>query len=141
MLDPRDPAAVGAFIRACGLAVVSTVNHSRRPEAALVGVAALEDGTLIFDTRRDSRKLDNLRLAPHVALVVGWSDGVSLQIEGPAEIESGTQRDHYGRAYENQLPGSRALDDAFAVVTVRPAWVRVYDATTDPPLMDEAWWR
>ena len=119
---------------------MATVNPLRAPEAALVGVAALDDGTLIFNTRRDSRKLDNLRLAYRVALVVGWADGVTLQIEGAAEIADDEAREHYGRVYEEQRPGSRALHEDFVVVSVKPAWVRVYDTATDPPAVEEASW-
>ena len=109
VIDSRDPAAVAAFVRACGLAVVATSDAGQRPEAALVGVAALDDGTLIFDTRRESRKVANLHDNACVAVVVGWNDGISLQFEGAAEITSGAVREGYGRAYNEQLPGSRAL--------------------------------
>ena len=140
MIDPGDPAAVAAFVRGCGLAVVATSDPGRRPEAALVGIAALDDGTLIFDTERDTRKVANLLQNPCVAVVVGWNDGISLQIEGVAEVTVGDARQQYGSAYNQQLPGSRALDPEFDVVAIRPTWVRVYDTTTRPPRVQESAW-
>lgn len=140
LVDPRDPASVGAFVRSCGLAVVATIDPAQRPEAALVSLAALDDGTLIFDAKHDSRKIENLRVSADVAVVVGWSHDVSLQIEGRAELTAGPVRDRFGREYVAQFPGSRALDEGFVVVTVRPCWLRAYHATSEPPLIVEASW-
>ena len=131
---------MAAFVRSCGLAVVATIDSGQRPEAALVGIAALDDGTLIFDTEHESRKVDNLRHNACVAVVVGWNDAISLQIEGVAEITTGADRQDYASAYDAQLPGSRALDPDVDVVVIRPTWVRVYDTTTHPPLVRESRW-
>jgi general stress protein 26 len=94
----------------------------------------------VFDTKRDARKVTNLQHNPYVAVVVSDDDAISLQIEGVAEITAGEDREAYGTAYDAQFPGSRALEEDFAVVVVRPTWVRVYDTTSDPPLVTEAQW-
>jgi general stress protein 26 len=138
--DPSDTAAFAAFVRAQGRAVVATVAPSGAPEAALVGMAALDDGTLIFDASDDSRKIHNLRENAHVAVVAGTEGDVTVQVEGVATIASGASRERHGAAYNEQLPGSRALDQGFAVVVVRPEWVRVYDATGRPASVTEARW-
>ncbi|WP_235736205.1 pyridoxamine 5'-phosphate oxidase family protein [Nocardioides alcanivorans] len=139
-VDPASPEAVAAFVRACRLGVVATVDDSGRPEAALVGLAALDDGTLIFDAPRASRKIANIGHDPHVAVVVGWSDDTTVQIEGVAAVAHGELRGDYGRAYNEQFPGSRALDDDFAVVAIRPTWLRSYTATAGAPDVTEAHW-
>ncbi|GAA5085347.1 pyridoxamine 5'-phosphate oxidase family protein [Microbacterium yannicii] len=138
--DPRDTAAFADFVRRQGRAVVATVAQSGAPEAALVGVAALDDGTLIFDTRDDSRKIHNLGRNGRVAIVVGTEGDVTVQVEGVATIASGASRDRHGTAYNEQFPGSRALDQGFAVVVVQPEWVRVYDASARPAVVTEANW-
>ena len=138
--DPRDTAAFAAFVRAQGCAVVATVAPSGGPEAALVGMAALDDGTLIFDASDDSRKVHNLRENARVAVVAGTEGDVTVQIEGAATIASGASRELHGAAYNEQFPGSRALDPGFAVVVVRPEWVRVYDASVRPAFVSEARW-
>jgi general stress protein 26 len=138
--DPSDTAAFAAFVRAQGRAVIATVTPSGAPEAALVGMAALDDGTLIFDASDDSRKVHNLRERGRVAVVVGTEGDVTVQIEGVATVASGASRERHGAAYNAQFPGSRALDQGFAVVVVQPEWVRVYDASVQPAAVTEARW-
>ncbi|MDQ7877062.1 pyridoxamine 5'-phosphate oxidase family protein [Microbacterium sp. QXD-8] len=138
--DPSDTAAFAAFVRAQGRAVVATVAPSGAPEAALVGIAALDDGTLIFDASDDSRKVHNLRENGRVAVVIGTEGDMTVQVEGVATITSGASREQHGAAYNEQFPGSRALDQGFAVVVVRPEWVRVYDASAQPAVVTEARW-
>jgi hypothetical protein len=58
--------------------------------------------------------------------------GVSLQVEGVADILARAEREAYGREYLAQFPGSRVLLEEFAAVRVRPCWLRHYDARTDP---------
>jgi general stress protein 26 len=138
--DPSDRAALAAFVREQAAGVIATVSPAGAPEAALVGIAALDGGTLIFDTAVDSRKIAQLRHESRIALVVGTGGDVSVQIEGVAEIAEGSSRDQYGAAYNAQFPGSRALEPDFAVVVVRPGWVRVYDASVHPASVAEARW-
>ncbi|MDR7110374.1 general stress protein 26 [Microbacterium trichothecenolyticum] len=138
--DPRDVPAFVDFVRAEAQGVVATVSPSGAPEAALVGIAALDDGTLVFDTLALSRKAENLRHDHRIAVVIGTDGAVSVQIDGFGTIVHGTLREEYGGAYNEQFPGSRALDPEFAVIVVRPAWVRVYDASTSPANVTEARW-
>ena len=138
--DPGDVAAFTAFVRAQGQGVVATVSPSGAPEAALVGLAALDDGTLVFDTHAGSRKAENLRHDHRIAVVVGTVGELSVQIEGFAAIAHGAHRERYGAAYAAQFPGSHALDPDFAVVAIRPSWVRVYDASVTPARVSEARW-
>jgi pyridoxine/pyridoxamine 5'-phosphate oxidase len=114
--DPGDVAAFTAFVRAQGQGVVATVSPSGAPEAALVGLAALDDGTLVFDMHAASRKAENLRHDHRIAVVVGTAGELSVQIEGFAAIAHGAHRERYGAAYTAQFPGSHALDADFAVV-------------------------
>ncbi|QAY59605.1 pyridoxamine 5'-phosphate oxidase family protein [Microbacterium protaetiae] len=139
-LDPSDRAAVAAFIRSEARAVVATVTDQGAPEAALVGAAALDDGTLVFDAPAHTRKIANMQGHARVAVVVGLCRDVSLQLEGDAIVTDGAERDRLGAAYNAQLPGSRALDAGFAVVAVRPDWVRVYDVSGGAAQVAEAAW-
>ena len=140
-LDPADRAAVAAFVRTEGRAVVATVTADAAPEAALVGLAALDDGTLIFDAPAHTRKIANLHGHARVAVVVGLCGDVSLQLEGAATLTEGDERQRLGAAYDAQLPGSHALDAGFAVVAVHPDWVRVYDVSSGGADVAEARWR
>ena len=139
-LDPRDRPSITAFVRREGRGVVATVTQQGRPEAALVGLAALPDGTLIFNSEVKARKIQNLAANDLVAVVVGVGGDVSVQFEGTATITDSEERQAYGSAYDRQFPGSRALHDDFTVVAVHPSWVRVYDASSAPAVVTEADW-
>ena len=65
---------------------------------------------------------------------------VCVQLEGRATITADQEREHYGSEYNRQFPGSHALDPEFALVVVRPVWVRVYDTSTAPATVAEADW-
>jgi general stress protein 26 len=128
------------FVRAARLAVVATTNARNQPEAALVEVAVTESGELVFDTRSEARKVKNLVGSPRVAVVVGWDDGVSVQLEGQADILAGTERIAYAQVFESQFPGSRALEEDFALIRVVPDWLRYYDARPDSFRVIEGIW-
>jgi pyridoxine/pyridoxamine 5'-phosphate oxidase len=127
---------VGA-VRAHGLAVVATTDPTGHPEAALVGIAASDDGELLFNAPLDARKTANLARIPHVAVVVGWMNDVPFQIEGTAVVLSNEQRHLYAAVYETQHPGSRALHPDFVLYRVTPTWIRKYDAGVTPPELTE----
>lgn len=138
--DPHDRAQVARFVDAIGAGVVATATADAGPEAAYVGLAALDDGTLIFNTREDARKVANLRANGRIAVVVTGVHDVSVQIEGEAAVFAGADRAQYGAAYNDRFPGSRALADGFVMVAVRPDWARVYDASQRPASVAEARW-
>lgn len=126
-----------AFVRAARQGVVATVDAAGEPEAALVGLAVTDGAALLFDSPDDARKVRNLRAHPRVAVVVGWDDDVSVQIEGDADVLSGAERSDHGAIYLDQFPGSRALDPAFALVRVTPTWFRYYDARSSASVVIE----
>ena len=54
-----------------------------------MGFALTEANEIVFDTLAASRKAVNLARNPNAALVIGWDDQISLQIEGPARRPAG----------------------------------------------------
>lgn len=118
-----------AFVRSRGLGVVATCAADGAPEAALVGITATDRGELVFDTSATSRKYDNLRRSPRVAVVIGWDDEVTLQCEGDADTPAGDDGDRCRQAYFAQYPDGveRARDPDIVHVRVRPAWLRYCD--------------
>jgi len=139
-LDPNDHAAIAAYVREEGRAVVATVTPAGVPEAALVGITALEDGTLLFNVVPWARKLVNLKANGRAAVVVGTAGPMSIQFEGPAEITEGAEAEHYAAEFERLMPGSTSRYEGYEVVAVRPDWLRVYDVSHRPPLVVEACW-
>ena len=139
-LDPTNHSEIAAFVREEGRAVVATVAPNCEPEAALVGITALDDGTLIFNVLPWARKLANLEVNGRVAVVVGAAGPVSVQLEGPAVITEGTEAELYAAEFERLMPGSKSRYEGYEVVVVRPEWLRVYDVSHRPPLVIEADW-
>lgn len=96
------------------LAAISMVNAAGCPEAALIGFAfdpALGLGLglgLIFDTSSASRKARNLRACPEAALVVGWDDETTVQLESVASELSGADLLQAKAAYVAAWPDGRA---------------------------------
>jgi pyridoxine/pyridoxamine 5'-phosphate oxidase len=114
------------------MAVVATASTSGKPEAALLGIAVSDAGELVVDTPNNARKLANIAENDQVAVVIGWTDGVSVQVEGRIRVVTGDERRVYERIYTDQFPGSRVTDPGFTVAVVTPEWGRRYDATTEP---------
>ena len=119
-------------VRREGLGVLATTAPDGAPEAALVGIAALDDGTLIVNAPSSARKVAHLRREPRTALVIGAGPARSLQLEGRAQLLEGADRARLGAAYDAQLPGSRSLSEGFVVIAIRPEWMRDYDVEREP---------
>jgi PPOX class probable F420-dependent enzyme len=121
------------FVRQRGLGVVATCAPDGVPEAALVGIAATDQGELVFDTSTTSRKHRNLQASPRVAVVIGWDDEVTIQCEGMADIPAGEDRRRCRQAYFAQYPDGveRARDPDIVQVRVRLTWLRYCDYRPD----------
>jgi len=140
LLDPNERESVVAFLRDQGRGVVATVSAEGLPEAALVGLVTLDDGSIVFNTFASSRKVANLRARPSIAVVVGTSGEVTVQIEGTASIATPDRRASLSEEFLRHAPGSRVHDAGFALVVVTPEWVRCYDASATPSVSAEARW-
>ncbi len=88
------------IVRRKRLAVVSTVDDSVAPEAALVGFALTERNEVVFDTLGTSRKAVNIARRAATALVIGWDNDITVQIDTPM-----TNRDP--RRPPSRTPASR----------------------------------
>lgn len=123
------------FIRSHKLAVMATVAGSALPEAAVVGIGVEENLELLCSTFSTSRKYENIKRNPKVALVIGWEHGKTVQYEGTAEELS------IERAEENPLRDELEKIPAIAKYVqreygvfykIKPEWVRMSDLSVDP---------
>jgi pyridoxine/pyridoxamine 5'-phosphate oxidase len=115
-----------AFIRAHGLAVVSTVSAGGAPEAALVNIAVTDDLELIFYALQTTRKCVNLRRDPRIAAVIGWDDETSLQYEGIADEPRDEELDRLKQVYRAARPnaGFQMVWPGLTYFRIRPKWIR-----------------
>jgi pyridoxine/pyridoxamine 5'-phosphate oxidase len=126
--------AVFELIKAKRLAVVSTVDASGAPESALVGFALTAARDIVFDTLASSRKAANLAVRPETAVVVGWDDDISVQIEGMARRPQGEALADVKAAYFATWPDGRSREGwpDIAYFAIRPVWLR-YSRFAGPP--------
>jgi general stress protein 26 len=126
------------IVRRKRLLVVSTVDPANAPEAALLGFALTQQNEIVFDTLSDSRKAHNLARNPAAALVVGWDDNVSIQIEGEARRPEGDDLAGAKEAYFREWPDGREREHwpNIAYFVVRPRWLR-YSNYSGVPVIEE----
>ena len=117
------------FLRQHRLCVQASVASSGAPQAAVVGFAVSDDLEIVFDTIGTTRKMQNLRRDPRVALVVGWDDEQSVQLEGVADEPKGADLERlkkiYFEVYPECIPHQAWKDITY--VRVRPKWARYSD--------------
>jgi general stress protein 26 len=117
------------FVRTQRLAVLATTSEDGLPQAALMGIAVTADARIVFDTSKDSRKYQNLRKHRNVALVVGCTREITVQIEGVVENVTGDELERRKTAYFAVYPDGRerqAWPD-IAYLVVRITWMRYCD--------------
>jgi pyridoxine/pyridoxamine 5'-phosphate oxidase len=138
-------AALRAFLRGERWGVVATTAVSGAPQAAVVGVAVTDALELVFDTLGDSHKARNLRRDGRVAVVMGWDQEQTVQIEGIADEPSGAELERIKNVYFDKFPDgpSRLSWPGLTYVRVRPTWIRYSDFRgADPVIVErtaEAW--
>jgi hypothetical protein len=127
------------FLRRYKLAVQASVGPSGAPQAAVVGVAISSALEIIFDTLESTRKFQNLRRDPRIALVIGWDHEQTAQIEGVVDFPTGAELERIRAEYFIPYPDGRdrLAWEGITHARVRPTWIRFSDYTRDPPLILE----
>lgn len=131
-----EDADILALARTCKDAVEASVGPGG-PQAAVVGVVVSDAFEIFFDTSDRSRKLANLRRDPRCALVLGWDEEWTLQIEGTADEPRGADLERLKALYFERFPDGRAREawPDIAYVRVRPTWIRLSDFRGPEPVI------
>jgi len=137
MLAAMDVAQLVAYLRGSKLAVQASVAEAG-PQAAVIGFVVSDAGELFFDTSSASRKCQNLRRDPRIALVIGW-DERTVQYEGLADEPVGEQLARFKALYFERFPDGRDRERWPDIVyfRVRPSWARLSDFTGPEPMIRE----
>jgi general stress protein 26 len=119
------------FLRRYKLAVQASVAADGTPQAAVVGIAVSDRLEIIFDTLESTRKYRNLRADPHIALVIGWDDEITVQIEGVVDFPTGSELERIRQCYFSAYPDGRdrLVWPGITHARVRPTWARYSDFT------------
>lgn len=131
----RDRDELLAFVRAHRWAAVSTVSPSGEPQGSVVRVVASDAFELVFDTTDTTRKTANLRHNGKVALVVGWDNNQTVQIEGLADEPRGEELQRLKELYRNTYPNyyrTRQGMKGLIHFRVLPKWMRYSDFRSNP---------
>jgi general stress protein 26 len=137
-----DRARLLEFLRQHTLAVQASVSASNGAQAAVVGFAITDQFEIIFDTLESTRKVQNLRRNPRIALVIGGlvkGDERTVQYEGIADEPEGSELERLKQVYYVAFPDgpSRLSWPGLTYVRVRPTWIRYSDYNVDPPQIVE----
>ena len=76
--------------------------------------------------------------APEAALVIGWDNDISIQIEGAARRPQGDDLAYAKAAYYREWPDGRARENwpDIAYIVVKPRWMR-YANYAGAPVIEE----
>lgn len=123
------------FLRKYQLAVQASVASDGAPQAAVIGFVVSDDLELFFDTLSSSRKYQNLTRDRRIALVIGWDDECTVQLEGVIDEPSGTALRALQELYFARFPEGpeRQRLEEIRYLRVRPTWVRYSDFSVALP--------
>jgi hypothetical protein len=129
------------FLRQHRLAVEASVSAERGPQAAVIGIAISDEFEVFFDTLSSSRKYQNLKRDPRLALVIGWDleQACTVQLEGLADEPQGAELERLKASYFAVFPDgvARAEWPGIAYVRVRPTFLRFSDFRGQTPKIVE----
>jgi uncharacterized pyridoxamine 5'-phosphate oxidase family protein len=113
------------FLTKQEFAVVSSIWEGK-PQSAVVVISVKDGLEIFFNTLKVTRKYRNLTADPNTSLVVGWDEGVTLQIEGLAEEVPSIEFTEYQRIHLSRNPGSEkyAHLDGQCFFRIIPKWIR-----------------
>lgn len=117
------------YVRMQRAGVISTLGEDGAPQAAYLAITATDAGELVFDAKPESRKIANLLRDARIAVVIGGSDGTTLQAEGRGEVLAGTESVAYGDEYVRTFPEyeDSVRSGGVVIVRVRLDWARFGD--------------
>jgi uncharacterized protein YhbP (UPF0306 family) len=130
------------FLRSQRWAIQASTSPQSRVQAAVVGFAINEQFEIVFDTINSTRKAQNLRSNPNVALVVGGvtdGDERTVQYEGVADFPEEQELKQLQELYFAKFPDgrSRLSWTGITYVRVRPRWLRFSNFNANPPVVVE----
>ncbi len=132
------PQELLAFLRSHRLAVQASVSAPDGAQAAVVGFAVSDRFEVIFDSLGSTRKVMNLRRNPRIAVVIGWDDEQTVQIEGVADEPTGPELARLKAVYFEAFPDGvdREKWPGNTYVRVRPQWMRYSDFRTPSRIVE-----
>lgn len=122
------------FIKKQSLATISTISTDIKPEAAVIGFGQTENLEIIFGTDILSRKYNNIKHNPSVAIVIGWDDSRTVQYEGLASELTSNDLQLVRENYWSKNPDAEKYhkNEGQKYFIVKPNWIRYTDLSKEP---------
>lgn len=118
------------FINKQSVCVLSTIRKNQSPEAAAMAFSVTKDLEVIFSVNFESRKLQNIKSNPNVAIVFGWDleEFITVQYEGVISKIT-DDLEYYQKIHFAKNPGSEKYKDnpGNTYLLVKPNWIRYSD--------------
>lgn len=133
------------FLRSHKLAVVATYSpYQKSPESALVAYCEDDELCIYFQSGKETRKVQNMKVNPHVSFVIGLDMRlITMQYEGCAyPIESLEALEACkARFIEKKSPTTeKYFNENTIFYRVIPSWIGFSDYTGLKPLVFELKW-
>ena len=118
-----------SFLRRHRYAVQASTAADGAPQAAVIGIAVSDELEIVFDTLTTSRKARHLRREPRIALVVGWDEEQTVQLEGRADEPTGDELARLKSVYFERFPDGPEREQwpDITYFRVRVSWARYSD--------------
>jgi uncharacterized pyridoxamine 5'-phosphate oxidase family protein len=129
---------VSAFLHQQKFGVVSSVWEGK-PQSAVVVISVKNEIEVFFNTLITTRKYRNLKANPSTSLVVGWDDGITVQLEGLAEEVPLEEFKEYQQIHLKKNPGSAeyAHLEGQCFFRIIPNWIHYRDIMQHPEFFFE----
>ncbi len=121
------------FLKSRDLCILSTISGNK-PQSALMGFGVSEDLDFVFGTSNKSRKYKNILDNNDVSIVVGFTDGKTIQCEGVVELLEGDELNKYKDVYFTLRPSVKKYESLPDQVyfKVKLNWLRYTNVTKHP---------
>jgi len=130
-----------SFLRSHRYAAGASASATTGVQAAVVGIAVLDNFEIVFDTLATSRKALNFEQDPRIAFVIGGLNGEeqSVKYEGLVDKPTGAELTHLREEYFRTFPDGRdRLTWAGLIhLRARPRWLRYSDYSVNLPSIVE----
>lgn len=131
-----DRATIAAFLGKQPLAVQASTASDGSPQAAVVAIVSNDDFEVLFETDPNTRKAENFRRDPRIALVV-WEGATTVQYEGIVDEPHGEARDRLLSLFFARFPDAKAREGNVLYLRARPTWIRYSPMIDGKPVQVE----
>ena len=129
---------VSTFLDQNGTCVLATLGSDNQPMAATVGFSHRPDFSIIIATNKKTRKYQNLKNNPKVAIVVSVTAPKTVQYEGIAKELTAEELGERLEQHFKKVPMAKKMagESGQSYFVITPTWLRLTDYSTPNPIFE-----